>query len=199
MFLFVAFSQCQGLASELYSQLGFESLGQLCVFTIYICFAASNFVATNVKSKISHKTGLFMGAFGYALLSAAGAFASYCGQEDLKDGLCGSTFIYTTSIASSAILGLGAALLWLSQASYVTDCSTPENLGSMNGVFWSISMSAFLTGAILSTFVLGYTNHFVFYMMMLTLLVISLIIFTCLPKAPKSQFKTSDDNVKSLG
>ena len=50
--------------------------------------------------------------------------------------------------AASAVIGVGAALLWTSQGSIVTVMASPATLGFYNGVFWAAFMCNYLAGGL---------------------------------------------------
>mmetsp|Transcript_7301 Transcript_7301/g.6626 ORF Transcript_7301/g.6626 Transcript_7301/m.6626 type:complete len:162 (-) Transcript_7301:815-1300(-) len=161
--------------------MGHDSLGQLCVFSIYIFFALTNIVAVNIKARFTNRQGLILGSFGYIMMGVAGAFASYCSENNDETGLCGSVFIYSINIAAASLCGVCAGLLWMSQYAYIMECSTEETVGTMNGIFWSLAQASMITGSLVSAFVLGSTNHFVFYLVLLGLMGVSTLMFVFLP------------------
>lgn len=40
--------------------------------------------------------------------------------------------------AASALLGVGAALIWTGQGTYLSRCSNPTNISRNSGVFWAM-------------------------------------------------------------
>lgn len=53
---------------------------------------------------------------------------------------------------ASAVLGVGAALIWTGQGTYLSKCSNPSNISRNSGVFWALLQLSMFFG-----------NIFVFY------------------------------------
>lgn len=61
--------------------------------------------------------------------------------------------------ATSALLGVGAAVLWTAQGSALTLNSTKETMGRNSGIFWAMLQSSLLVGNLLEYFTLnGHTS-----------------------------------------
>jgi len=56
---------------------------------------------------------------------------------------------------ASGVIGIGAALLWTAQGSIVTVMSSPATLGFYNGVFWGIFMMNYVSGGLITQFVIN--------------------------------------------
>jgi Major Facilitator Superfamily. len=192
MILFSAFNIAQNLVTQIFSQEGYTNLGQYCIFAIYGCFGCSSFVVSNIKAKLSHKMGLIIGASGYFSFLVAGAVGCYCIQEDIRGGLCTESSIYTLNIVTASYLGFCAGLLWLSQSSYVDDCTNPTNTGFLNGLFWSLCQTSQILGSLIGAFVLGNTNHFVFYLLMCCMAGVAIILFIFLPSVRPKQISSAE-------
>ncbi len=60
---------------------------------------------------------------------------------------------WTVYLITSILNGFGAALVWVSQGSYLTDCSNIHNRGFYNGLFWLIYQCSQIIGNIIAAFV----------------------------------------------
>jgi len=110
---------------------------------LYGCFTAFNFVVSFVVTALGTKTCLIAGAFTYALFVAA--------NIHYVEGL-----LY----ASSALMGVGASVLWTAQGAYISNCAAlheqannlpaTSTLGYFNGLFFSLFQVNQLVGNLLA-------------------------------------------------
>ncbi len=126
-FVFAAFNTVQMLESSVLSdkQLAFTTLS-----VIYAVFAATNIVAPKVVSLLGPRLGMFLGSLCYVLLVAANIFPSW-----------------GTLVPASALVGVGAGVLWTSQNIYMSRCAAREARATgervddvtsrFNGIFWA--------------------------------------------------------------
>ena len=183
MFLFTAYSSAQNLAGQMYRQLGYGSLGQICLFTVFGTSSVISFISTHLKSKMTLKFGLVSGALAYSSFSFSGAVTSYCYKEDNHSGFCEFTVIYALNIGAAALVGLGGATIWIFQSTYVNACANEEVKGFFNGLFLSIYQCANMTGSLLAATILANTNQFTFYLI-LGMFVLSSIGMSSFVKSP---------------
>lgn len=59
-----------------------------------------------------------------------------------------------------------ASFIWVAQAAYVSDVSTPTTKGELFGLFWGLMMASQIVGNILSTFILGKINNQVYFIVL---------------------------------
>jgi MFS family permease len=185
MTLYTAYNTHQALAVQVYAQLGFGNLGNICLFLVFGFFALCSIVAPFYQRKLSAKTGLMLGAIPTLLFVFAGLLTSGCIQYDSYDGICSVSFIYIVNIICAILVGVGTGFLWLCQAMYVNACADEQTKGLYNGLFLSIFQLSQILGGGLTTFVLGNTDQFTFYLILSVFGVISLVMITLI-KAPVS-------------
>jgi len=181
MLLFTAFQSAQNLVSQIYKELKYDGLGQICLFSIYGALGIGNMFASHFKRKLSHKAGMLLGSFFYTLFIACGAIASYCHKYEIEALYCERSSIYAMNIVSAILLGSSGSVLWLSQSDYVNQCTNEKTKGLFNGVFWSLMQLCQIIGSLIATFVLGNTDQFIFYMLLLTFGCVSIVMFIFLP------------------
>ena len=109
MLLFSAFNTCQNLVSSLFKDVGFYSL---CAIYISVCFLKP--FAPSIVERLGERTVLFIGSACYVSYLAAWIFV-----------------IDAVVYATAALLGLGGALLWCAQGSFLTLNSTPKTRGTV--------------------------------------------------------------------
>jgi len=114
--LFTSFNTTQNLQTTQNKTLGFWVLSVL-----YITFSLSNFIAPIFISKLGISKSLAIGASGYVLFIAANIQG-----------------IPVLLIIGAICNGFGAAVLWTSQGTYVTQWSRKEDLGKNSGIFFAI-------------------------------------------------------------
>ena len=142
--IFLAFSVAQNSQTSLNPTVGAIGLGIL-----YAVFTVSNTFSAYVVGLLSLRLSLFFGALTYALYVAAN--------------------IYTIPMllyASSAVIGLGAAILWTAQGGFIAACAgqhETENalaahstMGQFNGIFFSIFQCNQFVGNLLAALLYTY-------------------------------------------
>jgi len=137
--VFMAFSVSQSFqTSSDHKSEGSNALGIL-----YAFFTACNFVASAIVTSLGAKWSLFIGSLTYVSFVAANIhFNEYV------------LYIF------SALLGIGASIIWTAQGVYISGCAaeherdhalTPTStLGYFNGIFFSIFQSNQLLGNLLA-------------------------------------------------
>ena len=116
----------------------------------------------------------------------AGAFTAYCYQSESESFLCNTGSIYTINIFTGLLIEFGASTLWMSQASYVNDCTNETNKGTYHGIFLSVMTFASVIGNTMAAFVLRETDILTFYLSLSCLACISSIMLAFLPRFPKN-------------
>jgi len=96
---------------------------------LYACFAAMAFVAGSINNKIGALPTLFLGTLGYSIYIGSWLQSTSHPYTAASNG-------YT--LASGAILGLCAGLLWTAQGSLMLSYATEQQKGRFIGIFWVI-------------------------------------------------------------
>jgi len=140
--LFTAYNTTQNLETSVNAKLGYYSLG-----IIYIFFAASTFIASALVSRLGEKTALIISSATYAFFVAANIHV-----------------IPALLLASSALLGLGASVLWTAQGAFLVRNSLSQDLGKNSGIFFGIFQTNQLIGNLLAAYLFhtGNSPSFVF-------------------------------------
>uniref|UniRef100_A0AC34FC87 UNC93-like protein MFSD11 n=1 Tax=Panagrolaimus sp. ES5 TaxID=591445 RepID=A0AC34FC87_9BILA len=98
---------------------------------IYGVFTLANFVAAPIVGILGPKWAMVFGAACYAIFQAGFLFLN-------------EYFLY----ASSAVIGLGAAVIWTAQGNYIAINSTEETASKHSSLFWAVSQVCLSGGGI---------------------------------------------------
>ena len=107
----------------------FGELGAISLALIYLFVMISSFFSALIVLSIGQRLAFFIAATMYAIWV-------WCSLMIVYNVNHIATWIVIC--VTSALNGFGAALLWVSQGSYLTDCSNLNNRGFYNGLFWLI-------------------------------------------------------------
>jgi len=175
MVFFTAYIVTQNLISTIYKQLGYSSLGQICIFFVCGTTGVVCTVATHYTNKISFKTGLVAGGSAIAALILAGAMTTFCNDFNIQGAICNSFSISLINVIASMSVGVGGSFLWLCQAKYVNDCSDEQTKGIFNGIFWSLFQTNQIIGSALATLLLGSFQASSFFCLLLVFAGVALV------------------------
>jgi len=78
---------------------------------------------------------------------------------------------------AAVINGFGAALLWVAQGSYISQCAYQGNKGTYNAVFWFFYMGSHIVGNLLAAFVIVNVSQVQFYIIMTLICLASSLTF----------------------
>jgi len=168
MTMSTAIVSAQNLLSQLYSQLGFASLGKICLFVIFTMRGICSVINTHIMKRFSIKTGIVVGAFTQIITICGGTFIAFCDKYKVEGSICSSASVVFVNLVCITVGGIGASFLWFSQSTYVNACADAKNKGFYNGIFWSVFQTAQLWGSSLAAFTLGRADAFTFYTILIT-------------------------------
>jgi len=166
MVLFTAYFAGQNLMTQIYKQLGYNSLGAICFFFIIATFGLVSVLASHYYKMISARTGIIYGGAAYVGFIFAGALATYCYKYESNTYFCSTPFLYSFNILTAMILGTGSAFLWLCQSTYINACADEQTRGTYSGIFESIFQVSQILSGVIATVVLGYLDQFSFYVIL---------------------------------
>lgn len=175
MTVFTAFASGQNLAGQIYIQLGYGNLGQICLLLVWGTLALMSAIAPHYMKKMSPRTGLIIGAAAHGSFIIAGGLTTFCAKYGYQDGVCSSSFIYCFNIFCACLVGIGASFFWLCQGIYVDSCADQQTKGFYNGIFWSIFQTSQILSSSLATYTLGRTDQFTFYMILVAFSILSIV------------------------
>eukprot|EP01135_Chromosphaera_perkinsii_P003437 Nk52_evm6s243 gene=Nk52_evmTU6s243 len=168
--------------------LGLE-LGLLCLSVINGVYAFASFIAPAAVSITGPRMGMFVGVLAYVSLIAS----------------CISPIRWVL-LTTSALTGVGAAVLWTSQGVYITKCSQEHNRGRNMGIFWSMMHTSLLVGGLATFFIIPNDARkitpgiaFTLYTTLTCICIAGLLCLLLLKKAPTQYFETKVTEEKNVG
>ena len=143
LLLFGSFNPIQSLqSSTARSSYGFNGIAVL-----YGCFSVASLVASQFVRLVGQRLGLFLGALCYLLYIGTLLILALVPSLD-------NTEYQALYYSASAVIGIGASVLWTSQGSLLAVMAEKNNLGALNGVFWSLFMISYIFGGLITNFLL---------------------------------------------
>uniref|UniRef100_A0A336MQ22 UNC93-like protein MFSD11 n=1 Tax=Culicoides sonorensis TaxID=179676 RepID=A0A336MQ22_CULSO len=133
MFLFTAFQTMGNIEKTVLDSIAqddptFKGDGYTSLAIIYAVFAIFNWFVPSIITASGPRVCILIGAVTYCFFVTSFLFPS-------------TWLLYL----SSAILGIGAALIWTGQGNYLSKCSDPSTISRNSGIFWAMfQMSLFL-------------------------------------------------------
>ncbi|XP_061605349.1 UNC93-like protein MFSD11 isoform X2 [Phyllopteryx taeniolatus] len=143
MFIFTAFQTCGNIEQTViksFNSTTFHASGYTSMAIIYGVFSASNLLAPSVVAVAGTHLSMFFSGLLYSAYIAVFVYP------------------YTWSFyAASALVGVGAAVLWTAQGSVLALNSDRRTIGRNSGVFWALLQCSLLFG---NTFIfLAWRGH----------------------------------------
>lgn len=89
---------------------------------LYITFAVSNFISPTIVYYLGERLSMLAGAIGYA---------AFVGSNILDHE---ASYFMPLFVGAGMLNGLGAAILWTAQGSYITKNSSDATMGRNNGI-----------------------------------------------------------------
>ena len=165
-------------------QLGFNNLGFINLTVVYLTFAFMSLFGVPITNKLGTSLTLVLSAFTYAVWVAAFILPAY--KEENKSESISDAAIYSTQILSAAFLGAGAGPLWVSCSNYLAECSTNDNKGRFNGLFFCIFQMGNVFGGLVSGSLIQNFSKVTLYTTMACICFTSCLMFACLAKPIKT-------------
>lgn len=153
--LFCAFFTCQNMASLVLEQDGLKNLGFYILAVLYFSIAVSSVFSTALLKKLGTYKCLIFGGFGHFCFVFAQIFPAVKYDHPDNDSVVTSDgFITTLLIICALINGTGAALIWVSNGNYISECATPKTKGFFYGFFWIVYMMSQVVGSLIGAAIL---------------------------------------------
>ncbi|XP_058797191.1 UNC93-like protein MFSD11 [Phymastichus coffea] len=141
MLVFTAFQTMGNIQKAVLESIGkddpnFKGDGYVSLAIIYGVFALCNWLAPSFISMTGPRTSVVVGSACYVLFIASFLFPR-------------TEFLYIASV----IVGVGGALVWTGQGTFLTVNSNEETMSRNSGLFWAIFQSSLFIGNIFVYFV----------------------------------------------
>jgi len=88
--------------------------------------------------------------------------------------------IWILNLTTAVFNGWGNALLFVGSATYVNACANDHNKGKYNAILWCGNTGSFITGNIISAYVIPALSYQAYFIICLIILVISMAFFLLL-------------------
>ena len=72
MIMFTAYNSLQNIVSKIYSEYGYDNLGETSVLLLYSVFGVCTFITPYIIRKFGYKKVMFISSLGYATYEGAG-------------------------------------------------------------------------------------------------------------------------------
>ncbi|XP_034115639.1 UNC93-like protein MFSD11 [Drosophila albomicans] len=134
MFVFTAFQTMSNIEKTILDSISkddesFKGEGYTSLAIIYLFFALSNWLAPSFMSVTGPRVSIIVGALTYVGFMISFLFPS-------------TTLLYV----ASAIIGVGAALTWTGQGTYLARCSNADTISRNSGIFWALLQCSMFFG-----------------------------------------------------
>lgn len=182
MLILTAQNSGMNMMSEIFVRMGYQNLTQICFSVEYFLLILTSFLSSYYVNKVSNKVWLILGAISNGVFVSGGALATYCYKYNPETFICDAPFIYSYNIFAVGSLGLLGTIFWTCEGVYVNKCADEKTRGMYNGIFLSLMQSSQLWSGIVSTTILGYTDEFTFYLVILGICAVAIMMISLLPK-----------------
>ena len=182
--------------------LGFQNLGFINVAIIYLSFSFASMLAVKIQKALGTRLTLTVSALAYTFWIACFLFPAYKFEEgtDNDSGVYDPNVIKILSIVSSAIIGIGAGPLWVSQSYYITECASNTNKGLYNSIFFATFQSAHILTYPITGVLIGNFSKITFYWIMTAISFVGSIFFMVLtdPVNAEELLKHSEEKSEEI-
>ena len=143
------------MASLVLEKDGLEDLGFYILAVLYASIAVSSVMSTALLKKLGTYKCLILGGFGHFCFVFAQIFPAMKYDNPSSDSVFTSdAFITGILVVCALINGTGAALIWVSNGNYISQCATPKTKGLFYGFFWIVFMSSQVVGSLIGAAIL---------------------------------------------
>ena len=159
------------MASLVLEKDGMDNLGFYILAVLYFSIAVSSIMSTALLKKLGTYKCLIFGGFGHFCFVFAQIFPAIKYDHPDNDSFITSNgFITGLLIICALINGAGAALIWVSNGNYISECATPKTKGFFYGFFWIVYMMSQVVGSLIGAAILKSGKQQTFFYAALALL-----------------------------
>lgn len=141
--LFAVYSISSYIAPGALNEIGLKGVGFTSACVLYISFSICTLFVGYVTKKIGFKLSILLGSIPYVIY--------ICSLLNPKE---------ITIYIASAILGIGASLLWNGQGTYLTHLSSSSSMSKHSIIFFTIYNTNYIIGNLLFFFLIGNIQTF---------------------------------------
>jgi hypothetical protein len=159
------------MASLVLENDGLKDLGFYILAVLYFSIAVSSVMSTAFLKKLGTYKCLVLGGFGHFCFVFAQIFPAVKYDNPNSDSVVTSDgFITAILIICALINGFGAALIWVANGNYISECATPKTKGFFYGFFWVVYMMSQVVGSLIGAAILESGRNQTFFYLSLALL-----------------------------
>lgn len=138
LMIYVSVSVTSFLTSEVMDQLDYGNFGYILLSFEYLAFCLGCFIASPLSNRYGARRTIPFGSLLNATYTASFIIPVVCDIDKTTTGICNKSVAGTILSISAFLGGIGLAILWVSNGSYIGECSTEATVNSNQGLFFSV-------------------------------------------------------------
>jgi len=188
-------TSCQNLLSQIYEQLGYDSLGTTILLMQSISYVLGILVVSGIIKKWEYKKGINVGAFGYIVILVAGAMTTACGENKNLVWCKEPLYIYGSNIFFALLHGFTSPIIWLCGIRYIAGCASAEQKGQAMGTFVGLFSGFLVLGGIISKLTITRFGSFGYYLISAGCACVVMVMFMIAPKVERAKEEDDEEPV----
>ena len=150
---------------------GLQNLGFYILAVLYFSICVSSVMSTALLKKLGVYKCLVFGGLGHFSFVFANIFpAIKYDHPDSESVATSQGFITGMLIVCAIVNGLGAAMIWVANGNYISQCATPSTKGLFYGFFWIVYMMSQVVGSLIGAAILKSGKDQTFFYLSLAIL-----------------------------
>lgn len=175
-FTFAAYINAQNLMPQVLKELGYETLGFVCLAVLYASFGISCVFAPGLLKYCNERHALAFATIWYTCFSFCGVLPASCAE-------CSSGIIIAVMVSASVLVGWSGGFLWVAQGAILAKNSPQYHVDLYASVFQTVRQSGLVVGPLVASALVSTPLVFFIVMGMISL-VGTLVLTTIRPPTP---------------
>ncbi len=185
----------QNLLSQIYQQLGYDSLGTFILLTQSFFYVVGVLTVPGIIKNWEYKRGINVGAFGYIIVLIAGAMTTACGENKNLAWCQQASYIYGSNIIFALLHGFTAPMFWLCGNRYIAGCASDDKKGQAMGTFVGLFSGALILGSIISKLTITRFGNFGYYLISAGFACLVMLMFMVAPNVQREKEEDAEEKV----